>query len=394
MKQLFVMLLLVSSAITTAQAQKRIYPNTPQRVINKLNLIINLEGDKERQTYSVTKNPNTNLIESSERIVHFTTDIKSAALAVLPQDFMNDEPVSYQIKHITKGNSEKFSILFVTNDKSMTKPLNIRTKSSQEMWYMACKNPENPQLRDVYAAVWEVMDSDAAKVEGTIYMITSLRPDIYEKEFDTKNTVFDDTKDDVVSDHVEDKVEIDPAEVEDEPMIIDKVEFRDNESVPGYGAQVIPVAPQLGQPSRWEPSPEVKMQVEAKATAIEANIEAIKSTYASLKPYIDMKSLTGTENYFNQITKLNKELDAKVQDLFKTLNGMEIPPTEYAERTKAMGEIYKEYLKFFTEQNQGFSMLYKEVGLLPKAAQKTQKYISVLTEKYMKEMSKAIAGMR
>ena len=388
------MLLLVSSAITTAQAQKKIYPNMPQRVINKLNLIINLEGDKERQTYSVTKNPNTNLIESSERIVHFTTDIKSAALAVLHQDFMNDEPVSYQIKHITKGNSEKFSILFVTTDKSMTKPLNIRTKSSQEMWYMACKNPENPQLRDVYAAVWEVMDSDAAKVEGTIYMITSLRPDIYEKEFDTKNTVFDDTKDEAVSDHVEDKVEIDPAEVEDEPMIIDKVEFRDNESVPGYGAQVIPVAPQPGQPSRWEPSPEVKMQVEGKATAIEANIEAIKSTYAGLKPYIDMKSLTGTENYFNQITKLNKELDAKMQDLFKTLNGMEIPPTEYAERTKAMGEIYKEYLKFFTEQNQGFSMLYKEVGLLPKAAQKTQKYISVLTEKYMKEMTKAVSGMR
>ena len=131
MKQLFVMLLLVSSAITTVQAQKRIYPNMPQRVINKLNHIINLDGDKERQTYSVTKNPNTNLIESSERIVHFTADVRNAALEVLPQDFMNDEPVSYQIKHITKGNSEKFSILFVTTDKSMTKPLNIRTKSSQ-----------------------------------------------------------------------------------------------------------------------------------------------------------------------------------------------------------------------------------------------------------------------
>ena len=57
MKQLFVMLLLVSSAITTVQAQKKIYPNMPQRVINKLNHLINLEGDKERQTYSVTKNP-------------------------------------------------------------------------------------------------------------------------------------------------------------------------------------------------------------------------------------------------------------------------------------------------------------------------------------------------
>jgi hypothetical protein len=32
--------------------------------------------------------------------------------------------------------------------------------------------------------------------------------------------------------------------------------------------------------------------------------------------------------------------------------------------------------------------------VLTKAAQKTQKYINGLTEKYMKEMSKAIVGMR
>ena len=48
---------------------------------------------------------------------------------------------------------------------------------------MAVKNPENPQLRDVYAIVWE-NKGDPENVEGMIYMITSLRPDIYEKDME------------------------------------------------------------------------------------------------------------------------------------------------------------------------------------------------------------------
>ena len=134
----------------------------------------------------------------------------------------------------------------------------------------------------------------------------------------------------------------------------------------------------------------MKQQVVAKAMAIQANEEAIKSTYASMEPFVNRKSLTGADSYFAQIIKLNKELDAKMQDLMKTINGLEIPPTEIAEKAKAKGEIYKEYLDFLTKQNQGFSLLYKEVGVLTKAAQKAQKCINDLTEKYMKEMGKAL----
>ena len=44
---------------------------------------------------------------------------------------------------------------------------------------MCCKNPDNPQLRDAYAIVWE--ETKDKRVTGTIFMITSLRPDMYEK---------------------------------------------------------------------------------------------------------------------------------------------------------------------------------------------------------------------
>ena len=44
---------------------------------------------------------------------------------------------------------------------------------------MCCKNPDNPQLRDAYAIVWE--ETKDKKVAGTVFMITSLRPDMYER---------------------------------------------------------------------------------------------------------------------------------------------------------------------------------------------------------------------
>lgn len=386
------MLLIVCSAITTASAQKKIYPNTPQRVISAFEYVINAYGQNEGQTYSVIKNPNTNIIESKERIepFGFTAGGKGPYLRNISNAFKADEQFSYQFLHIQPGNNQPFSLQVVTRDKSTSKHIAIRTKPTQEMWFMACKNPENPELRDVYAAVWDVdyngrqpMETGSYPLKGTVYMITSLRPDIYENESKTTGTMFEGKKDEAVfDDHLTDET--------DTVKVIDKVEFIDENSSPDYGARAIPVSPQPEQASKWEPAPAVKQQVEAKAMAIQTNMEAIKSTYASMEPFVKMRSLTGADNYFAQITKLNKELDAKMQDLFKTINGLEIPPTEIANKTKAKGEIYKEYLDFLTKQNQGFSLLYKEVGVLTKAAQKTQKYINDLTEKYMKEMGNAL----
>ena len=394
MKRLVIMLLIACSAVTTISADPSAAPQKkPESVIATFNAIIHKFGNNSGQTYSVNRNPNTGIIESSIKIVPFRCSTNAMqndnVLNAVAINFPKDEPLSYQFLHIQPGNNRPFSIQVVTRDKSMNKHIAIRTKPTQEMWYMACKNPENPELRDVYAVVWDVdyngrqpMETGSYPLKGTVYMITSLRPDIYEAESKTTGTMFDGTKD---------KAEIDPLEVEaDTVIVIDDVEFVDKKPEPDYGAKAIPVSPQPAQASRWEPAPEVKQQVMAKAMAIQANEEAIKSTYASMEPFVNRKSLTGADSYFAQIIKLNKELDAKMQDLMKTINGLEIPPTEIAEKAKAKGEIYKEYLDFLTKQNQGFSLLYKEVGVLTKAAQKAQKCINDLTEKYMKEMGKAL----
>ena len=201
MKRLIIMLLIASSAAvpTLAQskskAQKK-YDLTimtdkeqqyPLRVFRLLRDIRDKFGMRQGQTYSVLKNPNTGLIESAERITHFICNIKE--LKTIDEDFMADEPFSYQILHLLPGNSQQFDIKVVTADGQRSKTLPIRTKPMQEMWFLATKNIENPQLRDVYAIVWET-DAFDTKAEGTIYGISSLRPDLYTKNQDASKNTF------------------------------------------------------------------------------------------------------------------------------------------------------------------------------------------------------------
>ena len=201
MKRLIIMLLIASSAAvpTLAQskskAQKK-YDLTimtdkeqqyPLRVFRLLKSIRDKFGMKEGQTYSVLKNPNTGLIESAERITHFICNIKE--LKTIDEDFMADEPFSYQILHLLPGNTQQFDIKVVSADGQRSSTLPIRTEPTQEMWYLATKNLENPQLRDVYAIVWET-DAFDTKAEGTIYGISSLRPDLYTKNQDASKNTF------------------------------------------------------------------------------------------------------------------------------------------------------------------------------------------------------------
>ena len=201
MKRLIIMLLILGNAAAPALAQSKskeqkkydltIMTNKeqqyPLRVFRLLKSIRDKFGMKEGQTYSVLKNPDTGLIESAERITHFICNIKE--LKTIDEDFMADEPFSYQILHLLPGNSQQFDIKVVTADGQCSKTLPIRTKSTQEMWFLATKNIENPQLRDVYAIVWET-DAFDTKAEGTIYGISSLRPDLYTKNQETSKKTF------------------------------------------------------------------------------------------------------------------------------------------------------------------------------------------------------------
>jgi tRNA-dihydrouridine synthase len=121
-------------------------------------------------------------------------------------------------------------------------------------------------------------------------------------------------------------------------------------------------------------------------------METIKATYMSLKPYFETRNFSVMNKTIAQIAKQNELLDANFQDLVKTIK--KSPNIPQKEKVEVISGGYKEIMKFYTEQNQAFTEITKELGYLPKEMQKAQKVINKLIEKNMNEMSKMITEIR
>jgi len=196
MKRIFTMLLIVCSAITTASADPTAAApqRKPENVIRIMNTLIDRFGAKERQIYSVNRNPNTGIIESSIRAITFYCDAPGSYIPQVVDCFTKDEPLSYQFMHLTNSNDQKVIVDVLTNNGQNNTQVHVRTLKEEELWFMCTKNPENPQLRDVYAISWKYVENKRV-ASGSVYMITSLRPDLYQKNMssagllsDNKNT--------------------------------------------------------------------------------------------------------------------------------------------------------------------------------------------------------------
>ena len=440
------MLLIACSAVTTISADPSAAPQKkPETVIFTLNAIIQKFGQNEGQVYSVNRNPNTNIIESSIKIVPFRcsanriqNDNVMNAVAI---NFPKEEPLAYQFLHVQPGSNELFSLKVITNNGTNQSTQRIRTNKNQEMWLMCCKNPENPQLRDAYAIVWEHTD----EIEGTIYMISSLRPDMYEKAAESRmfkivGRVDENIKDSLYNIYIAESREAlynleDHEYVACVPVVNKRFEWQteltkpcvgrlrcifpdgelcsawiDLDFVPGetynitvhngyydedkdyerrVGRQsghslIEPNAVKVEDSQSFKPTEVQRMQLEPIVELAKMKMEEIKSLYQNL----NSKNLSWVNKgaVFDNITKKNKELDKQFQDVIKVVKGIKMPKSE---ESKAWSELYKEILKFYSEQNRGLTEMSGQAQL-PKSAQKTQETVNKIIQKYMNEMSKTL----
>ena len=86
---------------------------------------------------------------------------------------------------------------------------------------------------------------------------------------------------------------------------------------------------------------------------------------------------------FDQILEKNKELDKKYQDVIKHAKKLGIPAEE-------MPGLYKEILKFYTEQNKALNDVFKDSITHGKSTRKLQEYVAKQIEKYINEMEKSL----
>ena len=164
----------------------------------------------------------------------------------------------------------------------------------------------------------------------------------------------------------------------DDNIVLDGVEFAEPDNMEAWTKTI---------------TPQQQALLMFKAKGIEAGIERVKASYKPLGEIMNggMPFNKVSDKIFENITAQNKELDKNVQEFQKTLFALN-PPAKL--RQSFYTEACKEILNTFTEQNKGFMEIFAKTGSLSKAAQKTQKYINKLTEKYMNEMMKGIGQMK
>ena len=488
-----IMLLIACSAITTASADPTAAApqKKPENVIRIMNTLIDRFGAKERQHYFVNRNPNTGAIESSLRAVTFYCDAPSTYIPQVVDCFTKDEPLSYQFMHLTYPNEQRVTVDVLTNNGQNRTEVNVRMFKEEELWFMCIKNPENPQLRDVYAISWRYYE-DKKVASGSVYMITSLRPDLYQKNMssagllsDNKNTftidgrVGYDLKDSLyvvyMADNAEElnnvkdsdfvatmpvvnkrftfSVELDKPKVGRIRTVmpdgslchlwtnLDFVpgetyritthngyydEDRDYEQRVGrYSGksllndlqrrgiddQTVEVTDEVPEEFKVvsegdvrvierEPenmdawlktvSPQQRAMLLFKGKEVEAGIERIKMAYRPLGEIINNGmpfNIKITDSLFKNIYNQNKNLDKSIQEFQKAFFALN-PPAKL--RASFYADAFKEILDTFTKQNQGFTEIYMKTGKLSKTAEKTQKYINKLIDKYVKEMKKSL----
>ena len=466
MKRLFIMLLIACSAITTISADPLAAPQKkPESVIATLNAIIQKFGQNEGQVYSVNRNPNTNIIESSTKIVpfHCSKDPirNDNVLNAVTINFPKNEPLAYQFLHIQPGSNENFSLKVITNNGTSQGTQRIRTNKNQNMWLMCCKNPENPQLRDAYAIVWE---DDGVDVDGTVYMITSLRPDIYSKNLETSKRMFkiegrvgDEIKDSLYNIYIAESREAlynleDHEYVACIPVVNKRFEWQteltkpcvgrlrcifpdgslcsawiDLDFVPGetyhitvhngyydedkdYERRVgrqsgksliaesvkvvdeVPAEYRKAEPFEdefvtWRKSlnSQEELQFQIKGERIELDMKKLGERYEFIKAILDgSNSGYQLDVTFQEILKLNQNLESKWQDFFKFFKTKNMPKMGYA-------KAYKEIIEVYTGQLRELNDYYKKHGAMSKAARKVNSYVLKQNEKYMDAMEKCIA---
>lgn len=162
--------LLLAMIITAfgAIASESQAPRQPSALIKALDDLYRQTPARQTLKKEMSINPETALLESRTSILTVTCDPKSPLLSAAITAFENDQDCAYQYLYMDPSSRDLCSVTTASGYETLH-------KSGAETWMMCVKNETNPALRDVYALT---VDPRGTKVEATIYLITSPRPDL------------------------------------------------------------------------------------------------------------------------------------------------------------------------------------------------------------------------
>lgn len=179
MKKIISLLLIVCSITTAVNAVESSAPaKQPETLKSAIQNLFDVCGDKNSVSNHIVYNPDTGILEEAYVSMSIKCGRNSETMLATIDAFEQDKDCGYMYLHLRPFEMKNFQI--TTNSGTITP----RTVISQEMWVLNVKNADNPRLRDNYTLVF-----DSKQNTGTIYMVTSTRPDLMKKSEPVQATV-------------------------------------------------------------------------------------------------------------------------------------------------------------------------------------------------------------
>lgn len=192
MKKIVLMLLFACSSFISVNAEvSSPAPREPEHVIAMLKSMsykFMIAGTDI--LYSKT-DPETGKIESKVHGCQFECNANDEMLPLIRANFLKDEDCGYQMVHENPNSGTLYQATVGENI------YYVRNNKSEEFWMLCVKNADDPRLRDLYSISWSKPIDGHNKVRGSIFQITSLRPDLNEQSMSKRFALEVDVDEDI-----------------------------------------------------------------------------------------------------------------------------------------------------------------------------------------------------
>lgn len=187
MRRVISILAIIAIAISNVSAQDNSAKKAAENVYKAMMDIRKIYGKESEKTFELMRSPESGNVNSSVEIVPFRGKTVSLSLSINKaiEAFDKDCEKGYNFRKFNGATigAETFGTLKGDDMSSYIMLMNRSEGSATNFIYLEVKCADNPQMRTFYGLKWTKLGEGTS---GSLYFITSKRPDIILSEADKK----------------------------------------------------------------------------------------------------------------------------------------------------------------------------------------------------------------
>lgn len=185
MRRVISILAIIAIAISNVSAQDNSAKKAAENVYKAMMDIRKIYGKESEKTFELMRSPESGNVNSSVEIVPFRGKTASLSLSINKaiEAFDKDSEKGYNFRRFNGATIGAQTFGTFKGDDSYINLMNRSEGSATNFIYLEVKCADNPQMRTFYGVKWTKLGEETS---GSLYFITSKRPDLILSEADRK----------------------------------------------------------------------------------------------------------------------------------------------------------------------------------------------------------------